>query len=89
MKRVMSLQSIFPNGSLYEIAGANLCFQIQFDKIFREIGHQPCVNGIYTRLGKCKWILGVPFTHVLEIFREIIVNLNFTSFYTILEFFTK
>ena len=24
---------------------------------------QPCVNGFYTSLGECKWILGVPFTH--------------------------
>ena len=80
-------QKLFPNGTLYEFSGVKLRFQIQFDKIFREIDSKPCVNGFYTGLGKCKWISGVPFTHVSGIFRETIVNVNLTSFCAILDNF--
>ena len=73
-------QLIFPNGTLYEFVSVNFCLQTRFDEISREIVSEPCVNGIYTCLGRCKWILGVPFTHVSGIFREIIVDVNFTSF---------
>ena len=66
-RRNLSRQKIFPNGTLYEFGSLNFCFQTRFDEFFCEIDPQPCVNGIYTRLGRCKWILGVPFTHVSEI----------------------
>ena len=44
------------------------------DLIFREIDPQPAM---------CEWTLGVPFTtHGNRIFRQIVINVNFTNFFS-------
>ena len=71
-------QLIFPNGTLYEFVSVNFCLQTWFDEIFREIVSEPCVNGFYTCLGECKWILGVSFTHGNVIFTNFFSKFVFT-----------